>query len=149
MSVICRYRLTTAEAEDFIAMLWRSLEEHGIPSPRLNVRQIGEALDFYLEFLSEKDAALITEVVPPPAEPSLPEPALTPLRRLARPDAIMQAQIGRWRMRAEELRTNAEQFSNPSAQRSLLSASANYERLAENAERSLAGQSVVPDDKIG
>jgi hypothetical protein len=142
--------LTAAEAEDFIAVLWRSLEEHGIPTPRLSVRQIGEPLDLHLEFLSEKDAALIREVVPPPAiEPSLPEPALTPLRQLDRADTMMRARIGRWRMRAEELRTNAEQFSNPSAQQFLLSAAANYERLAENAERSLAGQSVVPDEKIG
>ncbi len=150
MCVICKYRLTAAEAEDLIALLWRALEEHGIASPRLRVHKAGDSLNLSLEFLSEQDAALIREVVSPLSiERSLPEPALTPLRHPARSDPMTRARIVRWRLRAEELRTTAEQFSDPSAQRSLLGAARNYDKLAEDAERLLAGQPFAPGDKTG
>jgi RNA polymerase sigma-70 factor, ECF subfamily len=49
------------------------------------------------------------------------------------------AQIKRWRLRAEEIRTTAEQFSDQTARRSLEAAAANYERLAAHTEARLAG----------
>jgi RNA polymerase sigma-70 factor (ECF subfamily) len=49
-----------------------------------------------------------------------------------------RAQIKRWRLRAEEIRTTAEQFSDPTARRSLQAAAANYERLAAHTETLLA-----------
>jgi RNA polymerase sigma-70 factor, ECF subfamily len=48
-------------------------------------------------------------------------------------------QIRRWRLRAEEIRTTAEQFTDPTARRSLETAAANYERLAAHTEAVLAG----------
>jgi hypothetical protein len=142
MGVIYRYRLTTAEAEDLIARLWRALEEHGALSPRLRVHQAGEALDLHVAFLSDEDAALIRRVVPP----LVTRPALI---SHCRSDRVDWARINHWRMRAEELRTTAEQFHNPSARRSLLSAAANYEKLAEDAERSLTGHPSFPGDQTG
>jgi hypothetical protein len=50
-----------------------------------------------------------------------------------------QRQIARWRLRAEELRTTADEFTVPSAQESLRRAAANYERLADEAEALLTG----------
>jgi len=47
--------------------------------------------------------------------------------------------IKRWRDRAEELRTTAQQFSHPSAQSSLRMAADNYDRLADRAEKQCAG----------
>jgi hypothetical protein len=137
MGIIHRYRLTTAEAEAFMVRLWCGLEEHGIPSPRLRVHKAGESLVLHTEFLSEEDAVLISGVMPPLVIE--PEPPLMP----------MQARIIRLRLRAEELRTIAEQFSNPVARQSLLSAAANYEKLAEVAERSLTAQPFVLDDRTG
>jgi RNA polymerase sigma-70 factor (ECF subfamily) len=51
-------------------------------------------------------------------------------------------QIRRWRRRAEEIRTNAEQFTDASARRSLDRAAANYERMADHAEALLVGHSM-------
>jgi RNA polymerase sigma-70 factor, ECF subfamily len=48
-------------------------------------------------------------------------------------------EIKRWRLRAEEIRTTAEQFADPRARRSLEAAAGNYERLAAHTERLLAG----------
>ena len=56
--------LTISEAEDLIAGLWRDLEEHGAPSPRLRVSQIDEKVELSLEFLSEQDAEAAKRVVP-------------------------------------------------------------------------------------
>ncbi|HEV2547416.1 MAG TPA: RNA polymerase sigma factor [Stellaceae bacterium] len=48
------------------------------------------------------------------------------------------AQIKRWRLRAEEIRTSAEQFTDPAARRSLEAAAANYERVAARTEIQLS-----------
>jgi hypothetical protein len=150
MRIIFRYRLTAGEAETLVARLWRSLEKHGKPSPRLRVHQADDSLDLHIEFPSEEDAALIREALPPlVVEPSLPEPALTPFRQTTRMHPLTRAQVVRWRMRAEELRTTAEKFHDPSAQRALLRAAANYEKLAEDAERSLAHPPFARNDKTG
>jgi hypothetical protein len=56
-------------------------EEYRIPSPRLSVRQVGDALDPNIEFRSEEDGALMRRVVPRLAiEPSLPKLALSRYR---------------------------------------------------------------------
>ncbi len=74
MCVISLRRLAVAEAEELIAAMWYAAEGHGIPSPRLCVRQGGDALDLHIEFRSDEDSALIRRVVPRLAvEPSLPE----------------------------------------------------------------------------
>jgi hypothetical protein len=77
MCVISLRRLAAADAEGLIAALWRAAEEHGIPSPRLSIRQVGEALDIHIEFRSEGDGALMRRVLPRLAiEPSsLDQPA--------------------------------------------------------------------------
>jgi hypothetical protein len=83
MCVISLRRLAVAEAEDLIAALWYAAEEYGVPSPRLSVRQVGEALDLHIEFGSEEDGALMKRVVPRLAiEPSLPELALSSYHKL-------------------------------------------------------------------
>jgi hypothetical protein len=83
MCVISLRRLAEVEAEDLVAALWCAAEEHGVPSPRLSVRQAGEALDLHIEFRSEEDGALMKRVVPRLAiEPSLPEKAFSSYRKL-------------------------------------------------------------------
>ena len=71
-------------------------------------------------------------------------------------DAAMQRSIRhardlikRWRIRAEELRATADQFSVPSAQTSLRRTAANYEQLADNAEARLSGQPPVAHQETG
>jgi RNA polymerase sigma-70 factor, ECF subfamily len=57
-----------------------------------------------------------------------------------RPGGDKREQIKLWRLRAEEIRTTAEQFTDPTARRSLQNAAVNYERIAAHAEALLAGK---------
>ncbi len=57
------------------------------------------------------------------------------------------SEIRALRMRAEELRTVADQFVVPSAQDSLRRAAANYDNLADHAEAQLAGRASYPHDE--
>jgi RNA polymerase sigma-70 factor, ECF subfamily len=54
-------------------------------------------------------------------------------------DGHDREKVRRWRLRAEEIRTNADQFADRSARRSLERAAANYDRMANHAEALLAG----------
>jgi hypothetical protein len=56
---------------------------------------------------------------------------------------VTRSRVSAWRTRAEELRTIADQFSIPSAQESLRRAASNYDKLAEDAEKSLEARLVV------
>jgi hypothetical protein len=83
MCVITLRRLVATEAEDLVAALWYAAEEHGIASPRLSVRQVGDAFDLHIEFVSEEDGALMRRVVPRlTIEPSLPEAGLSSYLKL-------------------------------------------------------------------
>jgi hypothetical protein len=64
MCIMKMNRLSMAEAEKFIAALWRTLEEHGIPSPQLRVRQAHASVNLSIEFRSQKDRALVRRVMP-------------------------------------------------------------------------------------
>ncbi len=65
----------------------------------------------------------------------------------AAPDA--RPQIKALRMRAEELRTTAEQFEVPSAREALRRAAANYDKLADQAEALLTKRPPAPTGKTG
>lgn len=58
-----------------------------------------------------------------------------------------QHQINRWRARAEELRTIANQFEMWSAQESLRRTAANCDKLADHAEGLLPGLPPVEIDE--
>jgi hypothetical protein len=58
-----------------------------------------------------------------------------------------QDQINRWRARAEELRTIANQFEMWSARESLRRTAANCDMLADHAEALLPGQPPVEIDE--
>ncbi len=60
-----------------------------------------------------------------------------------------QREIRAWRMRAEELRTTAEQFAAPSAQEALRRAAANYDKMADQAEALLTKRPPAPTGKTG
>lgn len=62
MRVMNLGRLTMAEAEDAVAVLWRILEEYRIPSPRLEVSRVPGAVDLSMEFHSQEDADLVRQV---------------------------------------------------------------------------------------
>jgi hypothetical protein len=55
-------------------------------------------------------------------------------------------EIRAWRMRAEEIRTTADNFEVPSVKASLRTAADNYDRMADHAEALLAGR---PPSAIG
>jgi hypothetical protein len=79
-------RLTMAEAEAFIATLWRALEEYQIPSPRLKVYGTSAGVvDLAFTFRSAQDAELIKRLMPftsvEAGRRSAPEPAVTEMRR--------------------------------------------------------------------
>ncbi len=57
--------------------------------------------------------------------------------------------IKRWRQRAEELRTVADQFVVPSVQETLRRTAANYEQLADDAEAQLSGTPPTSSDEAG
>jgi hypothetical protein len=57
----------------------------------------------------------------------------TPQIEKARDD-VTRLRILTWRAKAEELRTVADGMKNESARRGMLTAAANYERLADEAE---------------
>jgi len=64
MPVIRVRGLTVAEAEDFIARLWRALEEYRAPSTQLEVSRVAGAVDLSIRFRSQHDADLVTRVMP-------------------------------------------------------------------------------------
>lgn len=61
--------------------------------------------------------------------------------------ADMNSQISTWRMRAEELRSTADQFEVPSAQDALRNAASNYDLLADNLENLSKRRPRLRDEK--
>jgi hypothetical protein len=57
-------------------------------------------------------------------------------------------QVRRWRQKAEELRTEADQMKNPFARQSLVRMAQTYERLADDYEKKAAGKT-VPKPEAG
>jgi hypothetical protein len=57
-------RLSMAEAENFVATLWCTLEEHGVSSPQLRVGRARGAVDLSVQFRSQKDSELIRRIMP-------------------------------------------------------------------------------------
>jgi hypothetical protein len=57
-------------------------------------------------------------------------------------------QARRWRERAEEMRTVAETIQDKAMRISLLTAAANWESMAVNAERSLAAPEAKPEERL-
>lgn len=77
MCIIQVNRLAAADAENLIASLWRVLEEHGMPSPKLRVHQAGEFLRLGIEFSSEEHGKFMKRCVPRlAAEPLFTAPRL-------------------------------------------------------------------------
>jgi hypothetical protein len=58
---ICR--ITVAQAENVIAILWRTLEEYGVASPQLRVRQVRQSVELSIEFLSQRDSDLVRRAI--------------------------------------------------------------------------------------
>ena len=79
--------------------------------------------------------------------------ALDPRRRatvaaLLSPESdTHRREIRAWRMRAEEIRTTADNFEVPSVKASLRTAADNYDRMADHAEALLAGRPPSAIDK--
>jgi hypothetical protein len=63
--------------------------------------------------------------------------------------ADTRSQIKAWRLRAEELRSTAEQFEVPSAQESLRRAAVNYDKMADHTEAPLTGRRAEKKDTAG
>jgi hypothetical protein len=58
-STLQRHGMTAAQAERFLATTWCILEERGLATPQMAVRQAGALIDISLSFSSAEDCALI------------------------------------------------------------------------------------------
>ena len=124
-----------SDAERLLAAIWRVFEEH-IATPLLDVRSANASIDIRLTFQSAEDLALVEN---------------TTRALLHNEKAALDGQrrkIKAWRMRAEELRAVADQFSARSAQEPLRRSAANYEQMADHAE-TLLGDKPSPRGKTG
>ena len=63
--------------------------------------------------------------------------------------ADQRARIKRWRIKAEEVRTVADQFGVPSARESMRRVATNYDQLANDAEAMLEGRPSAPRENAG
>jgi hypothetical protein len=107
-----------------------------------SVERGGQIPDTVLVALREQEH-LLTEAL----DDGAPVPPAPPRQPKTVPN--VRDQIRAWRMRAEELRTTADQFRVPSAQDTLRRAAANYETLANNLESQIGGHPPAPGDKAG
>lgn len=57
-------RLSMAEAENFVAALWCTLEQHGVSSPQLRVGRARGAVDLSVEFRSQEDREMMRRIMP-------------------------------------------------------------------------------------
>jgi hypothetical protein len=64
MCIMKMDRLSMAEAENFVAALWLTLEEYGVSSPQLRIRQARETVDLSVEFRSQEDSELVRRIMP-------------------------------------------------------------------------------------
>jgi hypothetical protein len=55
--------LGESDAERLLAAIWRVLEEHGLPTPRLDIRSGNRSLDITVTFQSAGDCAAIRKGV--------------------------------------------------------------------------------------
>lgn len=134
--------ISEAEAERLLAVIWRALEEHALATPRLNVRSANASINITLTFQSAEEMASVRPVdraVKAEVAPS--EMVHAPNQQEPR------HRIERWRQRAEELRTAADQFAISSAQETMRTIAANYEQVAEDAEALLEGRPTKNTDR--
>jgi hypothetical protein len=133
-----------AEAERLLAAIWRVLEENDLATPQLHVRSAKTSIDVTLTFQSAQELALVKPVERAFTALAAVKADVAPrvIRTMADPGNRQetQHQIKRWRQRAEELRTVADQFVIPSAGETMRRTANNYERLADNAEALLEGR---------
>ena len=146
-SLILNSNVEESAAERFLASLWRVLEEHDLATPLLGVRSTKKgSIDITLTFPLAGDRALAADALAAVTG----EVAASEMRAVV--DAGDQQEtrdrINKWRQRAEELRTAADQFREPSAQESLRRAGRNCEQMADYAEAILKGKP-TPHEKAG
>src|SRR5215831_16864108 len=129
-----------SDAERLLAAVWRILEEHALPTPLLDVRSANASLDIRLTFQSPGDCAAVeAELVPGEMQ----------MRTIADTVDEQEKRVKRWRQKAEELRTIADQFANPSTQQTLRRVAADYEKLADDGEARILGQPPASTEKAG
>ena len=129
-----------SDAERLLAAVWRILEEHALPTPLLDVRSANASLDIRLTFQSPgARAAVEAELVPSEMQ----------MRTIADTANEQEKRIKRWRQKAEELRTIADQFTNPSTQQTMRRVAADYEKLADDGEARISGRPPASSEKAG
>ena len=129
-----------SDAERLLAAVWRILEEHALPTPLLDVRSANASLDIRLTFQSPgARAAVEAELVPSEMQ----------MRAIADTTDEQEKRIKRWRQKAEELRTIADQFISPSTQQTMRRVAADYEKLADDGEAHISGQPPASSEKAG
>jgi hypothetical protein len=111
-SPILKFNVEESAAERLVATLWRVLEEHDLATPLLSVRSANGSIDITLTFQSPGDRALALANFANALAAVNGEVA--PTEMFAIVDAADQQEtrdrVKRWRRRAEELRTAADQF---------------------------------------
>jgi hypothetical protein len=127
-------------AERLLAAIWRVLEEHALPTPRLNVRSANRFIDITVTFRSPGDrAAVEAELMP----------SEMPIRTIVGAADQQEKRIKRWRQKAEELRTIADQLTSPSTKQMMRRVAADYEKLADDGEARVSGQPPASSEKAG
>jgi hypothetical protein len=140
-----------SDAERLLVALWLVLEEHDLATPLMDIRSANGSINITLTFRSPRDRALalahfadsllVVRGAVATSETQAIVAAATPQETRDR--------IRRWRQRAEELRTAADQYLEPSAQGSLRRSAGNLEQMADHAEALLDGKRTPPVDKAG
>jgi hypothetical protein len=150
--------MSDSEAERLLAAIWRVLEEQALATPLLNVRSANGLFHIVATFQSSGDRELVfANLALSERERNAlaavdVEAAQSETRFVV--DAVRQQdvrdRIRKWRQRAEELRTAADQFVIPSAQETMRRIAGNYEQLADDGESLLEGHpSTKKTDRTG
>jgi signal transduction histidine kinase len=141
-----KFTVEESAAERLLATLWRVLEAHDLATPLLSVRSAEGSIEITLTFPSPGDRALVLANFANALAAVGDEVESSEVGTLV--DAVNQQEtrnrIKRWRQRAEELRTAADQFLDETALDSLRRAAGNCEKMADYAEALLDGKPTPP-----
>jgi hypothetical protein len=143
--------LKESDAERLLVALWLVLEEHDLATPLMDVRPANGAINLTLTFRSPRDRVLALANFTDPRALVRDAVAVseTPAIVAAATAQEIRDRIKSWRQRAEELRTVADQFIEPSTQESLRRSAGNLEQMADHAEAQLDGKGPSQVEKAG
>jgi len=115
------------------------LNKHGCEPTRFDCRQCGTSFELNLDFSKDEEGRAFRnhfcgrEVV---SQSPLLGNVIADAMEAPQPETMTRARW--WRLMAEEIRTDADQFASDSAKDTMAQVASTYDRMAENLERRLA-----------